>query len=144
MLKDKNIFINIVLCVWQITQIIVGIVCLAVFRNYEKYTNEYNGITVLKICHNGLFGRACFSTGPFVIVDSKNVHNEILKHETGHSKQSLYFGPIYHLLISLPSICLFLIKRITHKDGTWYHSHYPENWADRCGGVNLDIILNKS
>lgn len=134
MLRDRCIFINILLCIWQIIQIIVGLVMLAIFRNKTKYTNEYNGIVVWRISHKGAFGTACFSTGPFIIT-VEHPDERLLRHETGHSKQSLYLGPLFHIVVSIPSICRFWVRRLGKKTQEWYLSGYPENWAEKCGGT---------
>lgn len=137
MFKDKNIIINILLGIWQLPQILTGLIVLLLVCNYEVYTNPYNHISVWKVNHRGLFGTACFSCGPIIFVNNSTVDEEILKHETGHSKQSCILGVIFHLIISLPSICLFWYRRIKKKDKKWYYSHFPENWANKLGGVNI-------
>ena len=135
MLVGKSKIINFLLCVWQLPQIIVGLLMLIIFRNKVCYVNKRNGVFVWRISHGGLFGRACFSTGPFIItVDSPS--DDLLLHETGHSLQSIYLGLLYHIVVSIPSICLFWYRRIKKKDLEWYHSCWPESWADKCGCVN--------
>ena len=135
MYKDKNIIINILLFIWQLPQVILGLIMLAIFHNKKTYTNPNNHITVWNINCNHAFGNACFSTGPFIITCADDVAEDTLLHETGHSLQSIYLGWFFHIIISIPSICLYWIRRWKDKDAQWYHSHYPENWADKCGGV---------
>lgn len=143
MYKDKSKLINALLAIWQLPQILLGIICLCIFRNKEEYTNPYNHITVWKISSKGLFGNACFSTGPIIVVCSKDVSENTLRHETGHSKQSIYLGWLFHIIISIPSVCRFWYRRIFNKSQEWYHSGYPENWADNLGGVGKDIPKEK-
>lgn len=135
MYKDKNVFINILLGIWQLPQIILGLLFLLMFRNKETYTNPYNNITVWKISSGTLFGSACFSTGPIIVVKEGAIENTLL-HETGHSKQSIYLGPLYHIVISIPSVCRFWVNKLFVKSSEWYYSGYPENWANKLGGVN--------
>lgn len=132
--KSLNILVNFFLAIWQLPQIIVGLVMLAVFRNKTKYTNPNNGITVWNINSGRVFGTACFSTGP-IIITCDGVGEETLQHETGHSKQSLYLGLLFHIIVSVPSICRFWYRRIFNKSMNWYRSGYPESWADKLGGV---------
>lgn len=132
MYKDKPLIINILLCIWQLPQVMLGIIMLLVFRNKTEYTNSYNGITVWNICSGDTFGRACFSTGPFIIT-CKGADEEILKHETGHSLSSIRTGLFYHIVISLPSVCLFWYRRIAKKDMDFYYDHFPENLAEKHG-----------
>ena len=132
MYKDKNIVIKILLVIWQLPQVLLGLLFLLFFRNKTTYTNPYSGITVWNICSGKLFGTACFSTGP-IIVTCEGASEETLKHETGHSYDSIRFGFLYHLIISIPSICLFWYRRIAKKDMTFYYDHYPETLAEKNG-----------
>ena len=60
-------------------------------------------------------------------------------HELGHTKQSRLFGPLYLPVIGLPSISrgIYAVahREITGRQWTGYYDGYPENWADRLGGV---------
>ena len=134
--KLLTILVNFFLAIWQLPQIIVGLMMLAVFRNKTTYTNPYNHIMVWNInCHHA-FGNACFSTGPFIITCDENVTEEILKHETGHSLSSIRTGWFYHIVISIPSICFFWYRRIKNKDMEWYYSCWTEKAAERNGMTN--------
>ena len=136
MYKDKNIAINILLAIWQLPQIIIGLIMLLIFRNKTTYTNPYNHITVWNINSGKVFGRACFSTGP-IIVTCDGVSERTLRHETGHSYDSTLFGPLFHIIVSIPSICLFWYRKIKKKDFDWYYSHFPENRAEKYGYTTL-------
>lgn len=74
------------------------------------------------------------SLGWFILYMGEITPNGI-KHEQGHQKQSLYLGWLYLVVVGIPSFFLAIYKTIFKKSDTWYHSHYPENWADRLGGV---------
>ena len=134
--KVLNIVVNFILMLWQLPQLLTGLIALAIFHNYEWYTNEDAGITVLKVNKGNFNGGACFSSGPFIFV-TPYCTEEIIKHETGHSKQSLYFGPLFHIVVSIPSICLFIYRRAKNKDTKWYYSHWPENDANKSGHVDV-------
>jgi len=58
-----------------------------------------------------------------------------LKHEQGHSLQSRLLGPLYLLLIGLPSIIGNIYDRIFHKGPAWYYRQPWEAWADKLGGI---------
>lgn len=135
MYKGKTL-LNIVLAIWQLPQILLGLVMLLIFRNKTEYTNPYNGITVWNINSHGAFGTACFSTGPIIVTCSDKVEEDTLKHETGHSLSSIRTGLFYHIVISLPSVCLFWYRRIAKKDMDFYYSHFPENLAEKHGMTN--------
>jgi hypothetical protein len=56
-------------------------------------------------------------------------------HEYGHSRQSKMLGPLYLLIVGLPSVIMNLISRASPKFAAGYYTRFPENWADRLGGV---------
>lgn len=60
------------------------------------------------------------------------------KHEWGHCKQSLILGPLYLVVVGLPSVLWNLLSRLSYKVGSRYYRRFPENWADRLGGVVRD------
>lgn len=137
--KILTIIINILLFPWLVTQWLPGVIGLAVFHNCEIYRNKEAGIMVIKVNKGNFIGGACFSCGPIIFV-TPDCDDNIIKHETGHSVQSLIFGPLFHFVVSIPSIILFWTRRIKHKDAIWYHSHWPEGGckltADDLGHVD--------
>ena len=60
-------------------------------------------------------------------------------HELGHTKQSRMLGWLYLPVIGLPSISraayALVHREVTGRQWTRYYEGYPENWADRLGGV---------
>jgi hypothetical protein len=123
--KILTIIINILLFPWLVTQWIPGLLFLAIFHNYELYRNEDAGVTVLKVNKGNLFGNACFSCGPIIFV-TPNCDDDTIRHETGHSVQSLMLGPLFHFVVSLPSVVRFWIRRFKNKSHDWYLSGWPE------------------
>jgi len=139
MLEFKNellmFFVNLLLFPWLITQWLPGLIILAVFHNCEWYVNKDAGIRVIKVNKGYFIGNACFSCGPIIFV-TPNCDENIIKHETGHSKQSLIFGPLFHFAVSIPSIVRFLIRRLFNKSYEWYLSWWPEGGC-RLGAEKL-------
>lgn len=142
MIKFNNKFItvivNIFLLLYQLPQLITGVIGLIIFHNFEWYTNKDADITVLKVNKGNFIGGACFSSGPIIFV-TPNCEELTLKHETGHSVQSLLYGPLFHILISIPSIILFWYRRLAHKDMNFYYSHWPEFQAEKLGHTNRNL-----
>jgi hypothetical protein len=60
-------------------------------------------------------------------------------HEYGHSVQSRWLGPLYLLVVGLPSVSRVaysvLHYRLTGRSWGGYYSGWPEDHADRLGGV---------
>lgn len=139
MLKFKSklltYIVNFFLLIWMLPQTLTSLIGLAIFRNGEWYYNEDAKILVYKVNKGHLFGTACFSSGPIIFVTPECSENTI-KHETGHSVQSLMFGPLFHIVVSLPSIVRFWIKRLCNKSHEWYLSGWPEGGC-RLGAEEL-------
>ena len=63
------------------------------------------------------------------------------QHERGHRVQSRILGPLYLLVVGIPSVVRNLIFRVKqrkyplYKLVKWYYSGYPEKWADKLGHV---------
>ena len=76
-------------------------------------------------------GRNSVSLGRYLIC----ANEDVVKHEFGHCRQSLILGPLYLLVIGIPSKiwdtlkCMGLFKSID------YYAFYTEKWADKLGGV---------
>lgn len=129
--KFLSVLVNILLAIWQLPQIILGIIGLAISRNSEIYYNPEAGIKVIKVSKGYLFGNACFSLGP-VIFTTPNCDDNTIRHETGHSKQSVYMGPLFFVVV-LASVPRFWIRRWFGKSHEWYLSGWPESSAEKLG-----------
>jgi len=61
------------------------------------------------------------------------------EHEIGHSFQSRMLGPAYLPLVGVPSAlrALYAVayREVTGRRWLRYYEAYPEDWADRLGGV---------
>jgi len=74
------------------------------------------------------------SLGKYIIVYAL-VDKETIQHEYGHSKQSLYLGPLYLIIIGIPSFTMNLLTRMGVLSNERYYKRWPENWADQLEGV---------
>jgi len=99
---------------------------------------EFNyGFYNVKDFHNGV----CL--GEYIFLDTsiepyfEKIPYTPLLHEHGHRIQSRILGPLYLLLVGLPSIIRNIYARLLLKKGVpekdiveWHYRYYPENWAD--------------
>lgn len=77
------------------------------------------------------------SLGNFIIIQTKYGNDrQYIRHEYGHTIQSMCLGPLYLLVIGLPSLVWNLYQR-SHQELDYY-SFFTEKWADRLGGVERD------
>lgn len=63
-----------------------------------------------------------------------NVYN--IDHELGHLAQEQEYGALYPPLVALPSVMWNLLSRAGVLPWSDYYYRWPENDADRRGGVN--------
>lgn len=118
--------------VWQLPQNIIGAIISALFAVeiddgvYEwKYYRDWGSV----------------SLGNYIILSSGRTP-ETYRHEVGHQVQSMILGPLYLLIIGIPSICWATLwtNRNTAESlrskGITYYDFYTESWADRLGNVH--------
>lgn len=129
---------KVLLFLWQLPQNILGL--LVIFFTGAHKTAFKGEWVASKFPHFGV------SLGNYIIFGGAGGSVESLKHEQGHQKQSMYLGPLYLILIGLPSIIGNIVSRIewtfSSKDREvakrivkWYYKQPWEAWADKLGGV---------
>lgn len=117
---------------WQLLQTLCGLMLALVFiRKLDKVTRYRNAILfrIRKFAITGI------SFGPVILVDSR-ANERIVRHEYGHSIQSMLLGPLYLFVVGVPSVSRGIYTRRKGLSMEYYFSGYPENWADRLGGVD--------
>lgn len=66
----------------------------------------------------------------------RDTEDTTLKHEWGHTLQNFLLGPLYLIVIGIPSIVwATFFEKYRRRTGTNYYSFYTEAWAERWGGV---------
>lgn len=133
---------NILLWLWQLPQhMIAGFYILYLFiRDFKNgYIIEYHDLDCTIIVSDYAKGGVCL--GEYIILNSKHDSKLTSHHEYGHTRQSRMFGPLYLLVIGLPS----LIHNITWSDnyGESYYDYWCESWADKLGGIKRDEYGNR-
>lgn len=121
--------LNLVLFFWELPQNLLGIF-LSFFYSTDN-SLQYKGKTI-RVCRNFPGG---ISLGNYVWVKSypNNTRTwNIVRHEWGHTRQSRYLGPLYLLVIGLPSL---IWAAISDYFDCSYYDFYTESWADELGGV---------
>lgn len=129
---------KVLLWLWQLPQNILGLLVILITK--ARYNDiSYDELDNFWWAKRGKpFG---VSLGEYVIIGQGPVAHDLLKHEHGHKKQSRMLGPLYLLLIGLPSITGNIYDRIAHRNWgylareEWYYKQPWEAWADKLGGV---------
>lgn len=115
--------------IWGLPQNIIGGIMYLIFRRknpHKKYKNAY-------VCEMPFGGGV--SLGMFIFVSNIN-WEQTIKHEYGHTIQSMILGPLYLLVIGLPSVIWAgCFNKYRQKHNVSYYSFFCEKWADKLGGV---------
>lgn len=110
--------------IWQLPQNILAIFLKNILCSnscyYSKKINEEVEAVVNIIYPNP------FSLGNYIFI-SNNTSNKTIKHELGHCRQSRVLGPLYLLVIGLPSMIHCIIYNICKSDRN-YNDFYTEKW----------------
>lgn len=113
--------------VWQLPQHVLALLMIKVL-NAKNSENEYDFKSKRL---------SSFSLGEYIFCNRRKSFNTTdYKHEIGHSRQSLILGPLYLIVIGIPSCIgnlLFRNKCIRKRFD--YYSLPWESWADNLGEV---------
>ena len=141
MAKLGYFFIFLLNCTWGIIQTSLGFLLFMRFVNKPHYFYKGSIITTNAVPRTLNFSGG-ISLGLFVFVTSDIKSEQIsdtntVKHEYGHCLQSALLGPLYLLVIGIPSLIwtlFFKDWRAKHKNRKYMPWVYTEYWADKWGG----------
>lgn len=123
--------INIIKYLWQLPQNILGLIVISILKA-EKRSYKVRDITYTIYTANW---RGGVSLGNYMIVDLSIHGDKTILHERGHQIQSLILGPLYLILVGIPSITFNILTMLTILDINKYYKRYPEFWADKIMGI---------
>ena len=125
---------------WELPQTVLGALLLLTQLPRHRRVELLHGRVFVEVRHFGI------SLGKFVywsplFDDPARARPSNKAHEYGHCIQSIIFGPLYLLLIGIPSVSrgayVVLHYRLKRKRWTHYYDGYPEDWADRLGAEHF-------
>ena len=120
---------NLILFIWQLPQHIVAIIYFGYLVMMCKdlgVDSRYKQATVIPCIMRG-----AVTLGNYVFVGLNSEYKETVKHELGHTIQSKILGPLYLIIIGIPSITYCGLRRIfpsLRKKN--YYNFYTEKWAN--------------
>lgn len=137
------------LAIWMLPQNIWGTFCFLWFL-FTDWTTGKESRVLLSGTHTIVLYSESQSSGVslgfFIIVPYMtrpySTMVTTMAHELGHSKQSEILGPLYMLVIGLPSFlynCFQYVMGSVFKNyyfADHYYDFYTEKWADELGGVD--------
>ena len=101
---------NLILFIWQLPQHIVAIIYFGYLVMMCKdlgVDSRYKQATVIPCIMRG-----AVTLGNYVFVGLNSEYKETVKHELGHTIQSKILGPLYLIVIGIPSITYCGLRRI--------------------------------
>ena len=117
---------------WELPQTLVALIMWPILA-CRKALSTYKERMVL--IHTSTF-LTWWSLGEFIYMSQEPVECDASNHEWGHSRQSRILGPLYLILIALPSVTYNGLCRIFPSLNKYYYSMPWEKWADKLGGVD--------
>ena len=125
-----NKYLKILLTAWELPQTVLAGVIIFFLRRKITGREHYKNSIIFYIKRFP----AGISLGRFIILNDKYEGNKLsIKHEYGHTVQSMYLGWLYLFVIGLPSIIRVLVWRMKRLKSLDYYKGYPENWANKLG-----------
>ena len=119
---------KVLLYIWQLPQNLLGLLLRVIYKGTDS---EYEGAVVRR----SLKMQGGISLGRYIIVGDYASDRTVM-HEYGHCLQSLYLGPLYLLVVGLPSIIWAgLYGRVFKQTENGYYRFITERWADKLGNV---------
>lgn len=127
---------RVALCAWTRTaclpQALLSLAGASLARLSGAQGVPYRGAVVYRTRLMERLGGVCL--GPAILV-APDFPDAVVAHEWGHFRQHLRLGPLYLLVIGLPSVTHALWHR-AHPERD-YFAFYTERWANSLGGVSL-------
>ena len=142
MLKYIKFILLPLLFLWELPQNVFGLTVLLIMKrmhlvvNIRKDKQRYFIETPKTGVSLGwfVFWTTAGNRYPYLV-------NDCRMHEYGHARQSLMLGPLYLVIVGIPSVSRVLYRHwYRRKYGcVWknYFHAFPENWADRLGGIEV-------
>ena len=128
-------FTDILKYVWQLPQNLCGLAwkCIKKDSRITQVDNDDSRSVNAEVWLMKAGGGV--TLGKYIFISQTYTDQEaVIKHECGHVKQSLILGPLYLVVIGIPSILHAALNGYigcctNHKEG--YYHFYTEKWANK-------------
>lgn len=137
----KIIIYRIWQCTWGILQTFLGLIMFILYFKRKHYAYHGAIITEWNVKSSMSLGLFVFVTSePYFAkkyedqINIEELSKRLLVHEYGHTIQSLIFGPLYLIVIGIPSTLWGFVGAKKRKDEQIpYGAFFTESWANRLG-----------
>ena len=130
-------FLEAIKYIWQLPQNLLGVLWKNVKK--ESIITEVSNDDLRSVEAKGYLIKAggAVTLGQYVFISQTyQDQSATIKHECGHVKQSLILGPLYLIVIGIPSILHAWLNDYIGCDEEKDYSHfYTEKWADKLMGI---------
>lgn len=131
---------NFLLWLWQFPQNLCGIIYRSISKDNRICVIENNDSRSVGAKVYLQKTKGGVSLGKYIFINQDYIDKEIvIKHECGHVKQSKILGPLYLLVIGIPSILHAWLNNYIGccwKNGEYNYFHfYTEKWANKLMGI---------
>lgn len=117
--------------VWQLPQNLCGLLWKNMLEENRitEVSNSDSDSVGARVFLQRTKGGVTLGKYMFICQDYTNKY-KVIKHECGHVKQSKILGPLYLIVVGIPSIVHAWLHKYVCSDKNYYH-FYTESWADR-------------
>jgi hypothetical protein len=125
---------------WELPQNLLGMMVYVIMMNRKNIINTEKEAPRLFIeTPDTGVSLGCFVFWSKTGNRFPHLTNDCRMHEYGHALQSVMLGPVYLILVGIPSLSRVVYSKWYFKKygRSWknYFNGFPENWADKLGGV---------
>ena len=127
--------------VWQLPQHIAAAILHAILRKKILTVRSIREDGCLFGIENWPYGIAL---GRYIFLDVKQAFwpwglqmSSSVLHEYGHCLQSKMLGPLYLIVVGIPSMTMNLLTRAKILKVETYYKRWPESWAEKLGKTPL-------
>lgn len=117
---------------WQLPQTIVALIYFLYLRYKDEILDTCTFQGAVVFIKKKSYGSVTLGNHIFL---SPRATDTTIRHEWGHTRQSLILGPLYLIVIGIPSIIWAATHR-TIAPSTPYFNFFTEKWANRLGCVD--------
>ena len=129
---------NILYWIWQLPQNLLGVLWRNIKKDSIIIDISNNDIKSVGAKAYLIKAGGAITLGKYMFISQTYRDQSItIKHECGHVKQSKMFGPLYLIVIGVPSILhRWLNDYIGCDEESGYSHFYTEKCADKLMGIN--------
>ena len=127
--------IKVIRFIWQLPQNIIALI----YYYYLLLSKQLIVPTLGKHDKVKIYTKkspGCVTLGDYIFLSPMS-SNHTLKHELGHAKQSLILGPLYLIIIGIPSIVWAMLHKVIAPNKSYYW-FYTESIANKLGKTDVE------